>query len=148
MSTNSWIRSVYLYLFALVGLSVTVIGTIMLINLGLKAWIFTKADVRPSFVERPIPLAFDKDLERVEKINACSETCELSESQKKLLATWLDDYQQWKENQSQEQKVDFVTSSRQRQASTAVAMILVGAPLYLYHWMVIKRDRRKEKGAV
>ncbi len=33
--------------------------------------------------------------------------------------------------------------SRQRTVSNSVAMLLVGAPLYLYHWRVIQREFKK-----
>jgi hypothetical protein len=33
------------------------------------------------------------------------------------------------------------TSDKQRQAANAIAMVLVGAPLYLYNWQTIRRDK-------
>ena len=38
------IRKIYLYLFSLIGLVLVVIGCVQLVNLGLKAYIFTAAD--------------------------------------------------------------------------------------------------------
>lgn len=35
------------------------------------------------------------------------------------------------------------TANREREAAEALAMILVGAPLYYYHWKVISRDRQQ-----
>jgi hypothetical protein len=32
-------------------------------------------------------------------------------------------------------------SQREQTAASALAMIIVGVPLYLYHWRVIKRDK-------
>ena len=40
----SLIRKIYLYLFSLIGLVLVVIGCVELVNLGLKAYIFTAAD--------------------------------------------------------------------------------------------------------
>lgn len=34
-------------------------------------------------------------------------------------------------------------SQKQRQASTAIAQIIVGIPLYLYHWGIIKKNKKK-----
>jgi len=144
-TTNQWIRTVYLYLFALVGLAISVIGLVMLINLGLKAWVFTKADIQNRYIEKPVPLSLDRDLQTVQDIQSCSEVCELSDTQKQQIAIWLADYDTWRANLDSQQEIDYVTSSRQQQASTAIAMIIVGVPLYLYHWAVIKRDRRKEE---
>ncbi len=38
------LKKAYLYLVSVISLVIAVIGAIMLINLGLKAWVFTKAD--------------------------------------------------------------------------------------------------------
>lgn len=34
------------------------------------------------------------------------------------------------------------TRSRQRTASNSIAMIIIGLPLYVYHWKVIQRESR------
>jgi hypothetical protein len=38
------IRLIYLYLFSLVGLVVVVIGSVRMVNLALKTWVFKEAD--------------------------------------------------------------------------------------------------------
>ena len=38
------LKKAYLYLVSTISLVIAVIGAIMLINLALKAWVFTKAD--------------------------------------------------------------------------------------------------------
>jgi len=35
-----------------------------------------------------------------------------------------------------------VKQQRQNQLSTAIAMIVIGAPLYLYHWGIIKKESK------
>ena len=143
MSATSWIRTVYLYLFALVGLAIAVIGATMLVNLALKAWIFTEADSDTYYyAERPPALVFDRDVELVESLKDCGENCELTDTQLKQIDSWLAEYQWWLENSKNDQ-TDFQKRRRQQQASTALSMIIVGVPLYLYHWTTIKRDRRR-----
>ncbi|MGB0757237.1 MAG: hypothetical protein ACPGO5_02150 [Patescibacteria group bacterium] len=143
MSATSWIRTVYLYLFALVGLAITVIGATMLVNLALKAWIFTEADSDTYYYnERPPSLVIDRDVELVESLQNCDEGCELTDAQLKQIDAWLADYEWWLENNKNDQ-TDFQKRRRQQQASTALSMIIVGVPLYLYHWATIKRDRRR-----
>lgn len=44
MNKYPLIRKIYLYLFALIGLVLITIGSVQLINLGLKVYVFTKAD--------------------------------------------------------------------------------------------------------
>jgi len=139
---NPIIRTIYLYLFALVGLGMLVIGSSMIINLGLKAWIFTKADQQENFVTRPVALTLDKELESVESLESCSDKCELNETQKKQISAWLTDYEEWQEQEKNRDPDFYAQRSRQRQAATAISLILIGLPLWLFHWATIKRDMK------
>ncbi len=136
------IRTIYLYLFTIVGLALLTAGGVRFVNMGLKAFVFTKAD-EPQRIQQkyytsvPMPIA----VERVEKYQ---EGEELSAEEKATLKQWLEDYKKWQEESA---KIDYVTSERHRDAATNLAMILVGLPLYLYHWFVIKRET-KEKNQV
>ena len=107
------IRLIYLYLFSLVGLVLIVIGSVQIINLGLTAWVFKDADRVLMYPSQPRPILEDgltvMDPEEQEKIK--QEQIEFEERQRR--------------------------SRRQRTASNALAMILVGAPLYLYHWRLV-----------
>jgi hypothetical protein len=103
---RQWIRLIYLYLFACIGLVVVVIGTVRGINVGLKATIFRNAD---RFVSYPVPA--DKDQEKMIK------------------------------EQEVFQQLD---SQRQREMELAgaISMIVVGLPLYLYHWKLIQKEQK------
>ncbi len=143
MSEVSWVRTVYLYLFALVGLTITVIGATMLVNLALKTWIFTEAD-RSNYIDRPpTPLMIEKDSDFIRALKECGDDCELTTTQKQQIDQWFEDYSWWQENVKNNQN-NWQTRQRQSQASTAISMIIVGIPLYLYHWTTIKRDRKKK----
>ena len=118
MMQHPLIRKIYLYLFALVGLALVTIGGVRLVGLGLKAFIFTKADVYYEYpMARPIkapPVDSEKIIVDVEQPSKE----EIEEFQRK-------------------QK----SSQRQREAADSLAMIIVGLPLYLYHWNLIKRNK-------
>ncbi len=139
---NTWVRTVYLYLFAMAGLIITIIGSTMLVNLGLKTWIFTEAD-NNRYIERPPGLMVEKDTDLILALENCDDSCELTETQKEQVANWSSDYEWWQENVKNNDK-SWQTRQRQSQASTAISMILVGLPLYIYHWSTIKRDRKKK----
>jgi len=111
------IRTLYLYLFSFVGLLIIIIGSIQLIDLGFKVFIFTDAD-RYEFY----PPEYLKN-----NSNPLSEE-EIAKQQ-----------QQTQELQQRE-----LTRQRQRQLSTSLSMILVGTPIYLYHWTTISRDSRRK----
>jgi hypothetical protein len=116
MALNLTLRKSYLYLFATVGLVLVIFGGVSLIDLGLKTYVFKKAD---NYCYRAVPmmLAPDKNGKGVEPTQA-----EL-DAQKK---------------QCEEQQA----ASREGQASHAVATLIVGLPLYVYHWMRIRKENQ------
>ncbi|MFH1457434.1 MAG: hypothetical protein ABIF17_05025 [Patescibacteria group bacterium] len=143
---NPIIRTIYLYLFSLVGLAMLVIGATMLINLGLKAWIFTKADEQDIYESRPAVIYLkDPDLKSVEELKLCENKCELTALQREQIDNWLVDYNTWQNTEKNLDPGKYVQSNRQRQASTAISLILIGLPLWLFHWFTIKKDLRKKE---
>ncbi len=111
----SLIRKIYLYLFSLIGLALVVTGCVQLVNLGLKAYVFPDADKY-----YPYPISAPPVSEKT-----ASTTAPAGPTDAQLQAY-----------QNQQTK-----SQRESTAANALAMIIVGFPLYFYHWRVIKRDR-------
>lgn len=112
------IRLIYLYLFSFVGLIVFVIGCVRLVDLGLKVLVFNNADM---YVSYPIsPYKDPGDGRTKDQIKAENEQQQLA--------------------QREESK-----RNRQREISSSLAMILVGAPLYLYHWTAIQKENSLHK---
>ena len=111
------IRLLYLYLFAFVGLLITVIGVIRLVDLGVKVFVFQGADQYSYYSPRPVTEP-DKDGSMT------------AEEQAQIEAE--DRMRQEEENRRQ----------RQREVSGAVSMIVVGIPLYLYHWKTLQKENR------
>ena len=110
------IRKIYLYLFSLIGLVLVVIGCVQLVNLGLKTYVFTAADQYYSYpVAAPVPTA-DKNV--TSTVPAQPTDAEMKAYQDRQTA-----------------------SQRESTAANALAMIIIGVPLYLYHWRVIKQDK-------
>jgi hypothetical protein len=114
MAFSLTLRKSFLYIFATIGLILTIISGVNLINLGLKTFIFTKAD---HFCYETIPVSIDK----------VGKTTELTAEQKIA-----------QQNQCNEQRI----SNQQNQISTSVAMIIVGLPLYFYHWIKINKENQ------
>ncbi|PJE60064.1 MAG: hypothetical protein COU85_00245 [Candidatus Portnoybacteria bacterium CG10_big_fil_rev_8_21_14_0_10_44_7] len=134
---NSWIRIVYYYLFAVVGLVLTVVAGVRLVNLGLKMTIFQQADQANYGCEArvPVPAFIDET-----KINSTTtaENLDLSNAQKSDINNWLADYRAWQERQA---KIDYLTSQRQSEASISIAMLIIGLPLFFFHFRVIRKER-------
>ena len=140
MEKHPLIRTIYLYLFTIVGLALLTAGGVRFVNMGLKAFVFTKAD-EPQRIQQKYYISAPIAVERVEKYQ---EGEELSAEEKAPVKQWLEDYKKWQEESA---KIDYVVSERHSDAATNLAMILVGLPLYLYHWFLIKRET-KEKNQV
>jgi hypothetical protein len=111
------IRLLYLYLFSFVGLIVAVIGMIQIVNLGLKVYVFNGADQYTMSVPvAPSPIEGGKVA-----------------TQESALQT-----QQLQRDQQTE-----LMRQRQRDFSGAIAMIIIGLPLYAYHWKIIRRENKR-----
>lgn len=110
------LRLLYLYLFSFVGLIITVIGIIRLVDLGMKVYVFQGAD--QYYYMSPVPL---KDPSMPEMT---------TEEQKQ--------YQEQEQKRQEEEN----RRNRQREFSGAVSMIVVGIPLYLYHWKTIQKENK------
>lgn len=109
MSTAiEWVKRIYLYAAAGIGLVLIIIGSVQLINLALKTWIFTQADVY-----RPYPY-----VETVKDV----------------------DVQQPSQEEMEKYQREEAASSRQRQAANALAMVIVGTPVFLYHWRIARKE--------
>lgn len=101
------IRLLYLYLFSFVGLLIVVIGSIQIVDLGLKVFVFKNADT----YEYARPLMKEEGII----------------------------YDEEEQKQIQERET---MRNRQRQLSNSLAMIVVGVPLYWYHWKTIGKEKK------
>ena len=109
----SWIKKVYLYMVSLISLVILVIASIMLINLALKTFVFPKAD--DNYYSSYCPAIIEKtpDGESMAQPRECTDD-------------------QYAKDQRQ--------SQQQRDAAQALAMIIVAAPVFLYHWKLARKE--------
>ena len=134
------IRTIYLYIFALLGLIFLIIGSIRFVDMALKAFVFTQVEEEQRIYYRQPPTPYS--LEKIEALEQEGEGEEgLTAEERESIRQWLDDYRSWQE---QAEKIDPVTANRQREASNSIAMMAVGLPLYIYHWGVIKKETRNK----
>ncbi|MFH1162167.1 MAG: DUF5671 domain-containing protein [Candidatus Jorgensenbacteria bacterium] len=122
MERKELIRTIYLYLFSLVGLVLVVIGLVQLVDLGLKTYVFTKADRTVVYPEYP-PL--------VKPAPAGDQGTTMTPEETAAYRAAQEEAQQ-KQNESQ----------RARTASNSLALLIIGVPLFLYHWRIVQRDKR------
>jgi len=146
MEKYSLIRTLYLYIFTAVGLVLLIIGLVNFINLGLKVFVFTEiekseqANYRYPYYS---PLGEEKMLALNEenKVDTEKEEICVTGISKEAIENWTKDYQEWKD---QTTNFDPIKAQRQRETARNLAMIIVGLPLYLYHWRLIKKDVKEK----
>lgn len=104
------IRILYLYLLSFVGILIVVIGSVGLVNLGIKTFIFKDAD---RYEVYPASVPINKE-----------GTPEIS-----------------LEEQQKRQDRD-LARQKQRDFAQSLSMLLVGIPLYAYHWKTIQKENK------
>ncbi len=154
---NNVIRSLYLYIFALTGLAMTVIGCAIMINIVLKQYVFTYSDqsrrITPSYyIDKPT-MEFNSneiDVDTATKLAENGEYIGLTEDQISSLNQWIVDYEEYrvqrKEIEEARSNIDYLKESRQESMSVSLSIILVGLPLFIIHWSLIVKDRKREDG--
>ncbi|MCX8094717.1 MAG: hypothetical protein N3D74_00795 [Caldisericia bacterium] len=130
------LRKIYLYLFSLVGLTLIIIGTVGFINLGLQLTLFKEAlEYKYGVYQPPYPYW----LEGI-KLNETIEKIELTDEQKKALLQWQTEFERYQEKAKSMGYLPYVADSFTRN----LAMLIVGIPVYLYHWGLIKKEHKEE----
>ncbi len=139
MKKIPWIRTVYLYLMTTIGIVVFIIGAVTILNLLLKIFIFTQADADYYSKVGPTPIILEREIGQAQAVKDCDE---LTEGDKEQISAWLVNYQ---EQQAEEAAIERKRAQRERDAARSLAMILVGLPVWLFHWRIIQRDRKREE---
>ena len=107
------IAKVFLWASTLVGLILLIIGGVSLVNLGLKQWVFTKADSQQCAYIQPVPAPVT--IGSVSLLGQSSSTA----------------VQQCQDQQSAQKQTD---------AATATAELLVGAPVFLFFFKKARQN--------
>lgn len=128
------IRSIYLYLAALISLIFVAVGTGNIINTALKFYVFPKAEKGGynQCNQTPPVYGFDK--------NAYANVA--IADQKIQLENMLTDYDKWKAENTGE---ECYSAQRQSTIVDAITMILIALPILLVHWRIIKKDKENKE---
>lgn len=133
------IRPTYYYFIALSALIMIVISAGMLINLGLKIWVFPEASNNNKFLETSSMAVGINEKAPVQSMIDCADVCGISEDNVTLAKQWIVDYEEW-------QKSDYQGyDNNQRQAASAIPYLITGIPLFWYHWNIARSRKRKQE---
>jgi len=135
------IRKIYLYLFSLIGLVLMVIAGVQLINLALKVYVFTQVEKQETAYQG-MPSCGPFSPEKVGSITSQTGqtdkiTIQITAGEQEQMKLWLADYKTWEENQK---SYDPIKANRQRDAANSLAMLIIGLPLYAYHWRLARKE--------
>lgn len=119
------IKTIYFYLVSLIALLMVVFSTADLINLGLKIWVFPKTS--QNYYGMP-----------------CASQIYIPPEKGLAQATTSADYTKQCEVDRKNQE-EMAVVQNQRDAVRDISMIVVGIPLFLYHWITLRKDKESEK---
>lgn len=134
------IRPTYFYFIALASLIMIVVAGGMLINIGLKVWVFPESSNVNKYMESSsIELKGFDEKAPVQSLIDCEEKCEIDAETVTLAKQWIVDYEEWGNSD------DRSYNNNQRQAAAALPYIIVGIPLFWYHWNIARSRKKKEE---
>ncbi|MBI4093127.1 MAG: hypothetical protein HY420_04355 [Candidatus Kerfeldbacteria bacterium] len=138
------VKGAFLHAVSLVMLAFIVVAVIYLLQLGLRSWVFTKAQDPYQFVSPPPTLYLSSDKATTGPVlYACTEKCEFSEVDKEQLKSWKESYLQWKKDQA---GTSSLTLSRKRNLVNALSFFIVALPLYWWFFLgMLQKEAKKAR---
>lgn len=128
---RSWLVQSYFVLATLMGLVLLVFGSVTLVQLGVKEML----GVKPyPFFNAPFP-----ELQERFPGEKTIDTTQLTEEQKMRLDEWTAQYDKWK---AEEAAFNSQDQERRREIATALAMIIVGIPVFGFHAPHVFRKKK------
>ena len=116
------IKSIYFYLVSFVALMMVVFSTADIINIALKTWVFTRAD---------------KDMYNYPRA-VCEMTAPATPPNAKTVpVTSKEDCEKQNEENIKQQETSRM-AQKQRDVVRDISMIVVGIPLFLIHWRIVR----------
>ncbi|MFZ6015788.1 MAG: hypothetical protein ACOYUZ_05570 [Patescibacteria group bacterium] len=121
MSKAQIIKTVYFYLVSLIALMMVVFSTADLVNLGLKTWVFPKADLN----EWREP--------------ACTAMIIKDPTGGETEAVYQQRLAECEANKIDEDEARAIRN--QKDAVRDISFLVVGIPLFLYHWITLRKEK-------
>ena len=136
--TTKLIRTIYLYLAALISLIFVAVGAGTIVNTTLKAYVFPEAEKGGFNACNQQPPIYSVETQSVEKLKNSDAA---TPDQKTQIEALLNDYKTWQENNAGD-----ICYKRQRETNyvDSFTMLLVALPICLIHWRIIKKDKEEK----
>jgi hypothetical protein len=132
--TTKTVRTFYLYVVSLLSLIFLAVGIGNLANTTLKATIFKEAEKRDYNVCYNYPYYISSvDLKNLEGLTV---------DQNEKIESMIRDYEAWQETNTGEA---CYRSERENRIVNSLTMILIALPLYIFHWAIIKKEKKENE---
>ncbi len=131
---KSIIRLIYLYLVSLIGLVVFLIGGVGIVNTGLNLAL----NVDDTFYNSPKMMC----REPYQFYSYTGRPVPAKPEEMKPVDTNSQEYKDCVKEQEEQSKKQ-ADNNRRREIAQSLAMMILGAPIWLYHWNVIQRDNKQ-----
>lgn len=132
--TTKTVRTFYLYVVSLLSLIFLAVGIGNLANTTLKATIFKEAEKRDYSVCYSYPYYISSvDLKNLEGLTV---------DQNEKMESMIRDYEAWQETNTGE---SCYRSERENRIVNSLTMILIALPLYIFHWAIIKKEKKENE---
>jgi MFS family permease len=125
-------RAIYFWGMSLFGLLMVVIAGGFLLNVLLRTWLYPNLDTDTN--TKPAMVASQQT--SVDSLINCASACGFTAEQVQLANEWKADY-------AEATTATEVTKTAKRQNDIAMSLpfVLVGIPLFIYHWMTVRRKQ-------
>lgn len=130
--TSFIIRNIYLYLVAIIGLVTFIVGAVGIIDNVLQNYVFQVNDY----------VRYDAYIWGSPELAPCSAS--YTDANDKIITRTTSEINTCKENITKQQERDHQNSIG-RQFSSSISAIVIGLPLWLFHWMIIQNEDKKRK---
>lgn len=128
------VRTIYLYVVALLSLLFLTIGLGNLINTTLKAYAFPEAEKRDYNVCYHSYFYPMTEIEKIKNIPLGTEEQQIE------INNIINEYNSWKEQNTGD---NCYKAERQKRIVDALTMIFVSLPLYIFHWRLIRKEKKE-----
>ncbi|MEK7538139.1 MAG: DUF5671 domain-containing protein [Patescibacteria group bacterium] len=131
------LRSIYFYGISFAGLVVAVVGGAFLLNTAFNTVLKTGAASN----SRAMPISVSaSDTGAIDSVLACGTKCNFSQADLTLAQEWKRDWQKYRDLQTTS------VGSAQNDLANTIPLILVGLPLFWYHFVRIRREGHESEG--
>ncbi len=132
------LNSLYFYGVAFAGLVMAVVASGVIINDGLQVWLKTGSDTSVPIVQPAIDGPTSSDY-GVKSLLACKDKCGFSAEEVSLANQWVADNAKYQDAQTTN------TGQYSAELATTIPFVLVGLPLFLYHFTSIRKESSEPK---